>query len=37
MMFPKAILKAEWELDAPLREALGIKRGRQGKNGKRPS
>jgi hypothetical protein len=26
MLFPKRILLAEWELDAPLRKALGIKR-----------
>ena len=25
MLFPKTILKGEWEADAPLREALGIK------------
>jgi hypothetical protein len=29
MLFPKAILKAEWELDAPLRQALGIKPARK--------
>ena len=28
MLFPKAIPKAEWEADAPLREALAIKRER---------
>jgi hypothetical protein len=35
MLFPKAILKAEWELDAPLREALGVKR--KPKRGNRPN
>jgi hypothetical protein len=28
MLLPKAILKAEWEADAPSREALAIKRER---------
>jgi hypothetical protein len=28
MLLPKAILKAEWEADAPFRDALDIKRGR---------
>jgi hypothetical protein len=26
MLFPKAILEAEWAADAPLREAIAIKR-----------
>ena len=26
MLFPKSILLAEWELDTPLRKALGMKR-----------
>ena len=28
MLFPKAILEAEWEANAPLREAMAIKRER---------
>ena len=28
MLFPKTILKAEWQADAPLREALASKRER---------
>jgi hypothetical protein len=35
MLFPKAILKPEWELDPPLREGLGINRPRRQKRGKR--
>jgi hypothetical protein len=30
MLFPKAILKAEWEADAPFREAMAIKREQLG-------
>jgi len=44
MLFTKAILKAEWEAAAPLRDALRIRRERwralrseKGKNGARPS
>ena len=38
MLFPKAILKAEWELDAPLRQALGINPRRvQGKKVRGPA
>ena len=43
MLFPKAILKAEWDAAAPLRDALTIRRERwrglrleKGKNGQRP-
>jgi hypothetical protein len=28
LLFPKSILRAEWEADAPMREALAIKRER---------
>jgi hypothetical protein len=28
LLFPKAILQAEWEADAPMREAMAIKRAR---------
>ena len=28
MLFPKAILEAEWAADAPFREAMAIKRER---------
>jgi hypothetical protein len=28
MLFPKAILKAEWDANAPFREAMAIKRER---------
>ena len=44
MLFPKAILKAEWDATAPLRGALTIRRERwrplrseKGKNGQRPN
>jgi hypothetical protein len=44
MLFPKAILKAEWDAAAPLRDALTIRRERwrplrseKGKNGQRPN
>jgi hypothetical protein len=44
MLFPKAILKAEWDAAAPLRDALTIRRERwrplrseKGKNGHRPN
>ena len=30
MLFSKAIIQAEWEANAPLREALAIKRERCG-------
>ena len=43
MLFPKAILKAEWDAAAPLRDGLTIRRERwrrlrseKGKNGQRP-
>ena len=43
MLFPRAILKAEWATAAPLRDALAIRRERwralrsqTGKSGKRP-
>jgi hypothetical protein len=36
MLFPKAILKAEWELDGPLREALGLKRGGPHEKSRKP-
>ena len=29
LLIPKAVLKALWEAEAPLREALGIKRERK--------
>ena len=44
MLFPKAILKAEWDAAAPLRDALTIRReqwrplrSEKGKNGQRPN
>ena len=44
MLFPRAILKAEWGAAAPLRDALTIRRERwrplrseKGKNGQRPN
>ena len=43
MLFPKAILKAEWDAAAPVRDALTVRRERwrllrseKGKNGQRP-
>jgi hypothetical protein len=36
MLFPKAILKAEWEADAPLRQALGIRRAPKKDKEKKP-